>query len=77
MDRKIIPASMAVPKLSKVPIRMYSVSFRSFDFFKSPNLKTDFAASKKPTASQCPVAIKEKTNSRSRVPIYLPASWRD
>ena len=43
---------MAIPKLNSVPIRMYSVSLISWFLVKSPNLKTDFAANKKPTPSQ-------------------------
>ena len=46
------PKNIAKPKLNKVPIKMYSVSFLSFDDVKSPNLKTDFAANKNPIASQ-------------------------
>jgi hypothetical protein len=32
---------MAIPKLNKVPIKIYSVSFLSFDDVKSANLKAD------------------------------------
>ena len=46
------PKKIAIPKLNKVPIKIYSVNFLSFDDVKSPNLKTDFAASRKPIASQ-------------------------
>ena len=52
---------MAMPKLMSVPIKMYSVSFRCLDSFKSPNLKTDFAVIKKPTASQWLNMMKIKT----------------
>ena len=68
---------MAMPKLMSVPIKMYSVSFRCLDFFKSPNLKTDFAVIKKPTASQWLNMMKIKTKIRSKIPIYLPASSND
>ena len=65
---------MAKPKLSSVPIRMYSVSFRSLAFDKSPKRNTDFAAIKKPTPSQWFVMINMNTKRRSRMPIYAPAS---
>ena len=68
---------MAMPKLISVPIRMYSVSFLSFEAVKSPNLKTDFAVIKNPTASQWSVTMKIKTRRRSNIPMYLPASLRD
>lgn len=38
-----IDINIAIPKLKRVPNRIYSVNFRSLDSFKSPNLKTDFA----------------------------------
>ena len=65
--------TMAIPKLNRVPKRMYSVSFRSLDSLRSPNLKTDFAANKKPTASQRLAKMNTKTKDRSNIPIYLPA----
>lgn len=68
---------MAIPKLMSVPISMYSVSFLCLDSFKSPNLKTDLAVIKKPTASQWLNMMKIKTKIRSKMPIYLPASSRD
>ena len=68
---------MAMPKLMSVPIKMYSVSFLCFDSFKSPNLKTDFAVIKKPTASQWLNMMKIKTKIRSKIPIYFPASSSD
>ena len=68
---------MAMPKLKSVPINMYSVSFRSLEAVKSPNLNTDFAVIKNPTASQWSTRIKIKTNSRSNIPIYFPASLSD
>src|SRR5690554_5884729 len=61
----------------RVPIKIYSVSFRSLDSFKSPNRNTDLAAIKKPMASQLSVIMKTKTNNRSKIPIYLPAFSRD
>ncbi len=51
-NKKIMPVSIANPKLSKVPINIYSVRLLSFALDKSPNLNTDFAASKKPIPSQ-------------------------
>ena len=68
---------MAIPKLMSVPIKMYSVSFLCLDSFKSPNLKTDFAVIKKPTASQWLNIMKIKTRIRSKIPIYFPASSKD
>ncbi len=60
---------MAIPKLIKVPINTYSVSLRSFAADKSPNLKTDFAVIKNPTASHWSKIMKIKTNNRSNMPI--------
>ena len=68
---------MAMPKLIKVPINIYSVSFRSLVEVKSPNLNTDLAVIKKPTASQCPTMMNINTNRRSKIPIYFPASFKD
>lgn len=68
---------IAIPKLIKVPIKIYSVNFRCLDSFKSPNLNTDLAVIKKPTASQWSAIMKIKTNSRSKIPMYFPASFSD
>lgn len=51
--------------------------FSTFDSFKSPNLKTDFAANRKPIPCQLPVIINTKTNKRSNMPMYLPALGSD
>ena len=64
---------MAQPKLKKVPIKTYSVKCLSFALFKSPNLKIDFAANKKPIPSQKLATTKPKINNRSKIPMYLPA----
>ena len=69
--------SMAMPKLIKVSIRIYSVSLRSLEADNSPNLNTDLAVIKKPTASQWPATRKIKTKRRSKMPIYFPASFND
>lgn len=68
---------MAIPKLKKVPIIIYSVSFISLFSFKSPNLKIDFAASKKPIPSQKDITTKLNINKRSKTPIYLPTHSLD
>lgn len=68
-----IDITMAIPKLKSVPNKMYSVSFRSLDSFKSPNLNTDFAANKNPTASHLLDTINIKTKDRSNIPIHFPA----
>lgn len=52
---------------------MYSVSFLSFDSFKSSKQKTDLAASKKPMTPLFSVTTNVKTNSRSKMPMYFPA----
>ena len=56
---------------------MYSVSFLSFDSFKSPKRNTDLAANKKPIPSQLPVITKMNTKMRSNMPMYLPALFND
>ena len=71
------PINEAIAKLSNVPISIYSVNFLSFALDKSPNLNTDFAVKRKPIPSQCPEMMKRKTNKRSKMPIYLPASVSD
>ncbi len=68
-----IEITIAIPKLKSVPNRIYSVGFRSLDSLRSPNLNTDFAAKKKPTASHRLANINIKTKDRSNIPIYLPA----
>ena len=72
-----IPTPNAIPKLNNVPMRMYSVSFLSFESFKSPKRNTDLAANRKPIASQCLVSINVKTNNLSNMPMYLPALLSD
>jgi|GEM_PF-1738403 hypothetical protein len=47
---KATPIVIANPKLSKVPIKIYSVSFLSFALERSPNRNTDLAAISKPIA---------------------------
>ena len=60
---------MAITKLSIVPINTYSV------FLVSPslNLKIDFAAIKKPTASNSPRITKVRVSILSKEPINRPA----
>lgn len=60
----------ALPMLKIVLKSMNPVSFRSFDSFKSPNLKTDFETNINPAASQR--FAKTKTKDRSNIPMYLP-----
>lgn len=63
----------ALPMLKIVLKSMYPVSLRSLDSLRSPNLNTDFAANKNPTASQRFAKTNTKTNERSNMPMYLPA----
>lgn len=65
---------MAIPKLSNVPIKIYSVSLTSWLLVRSPNRKTDLAANKKPTPSQWLSTMKTKTRILSIMPMYLPAA---
>lgn len=74
---KMIPVIMAMPKLTSVPIKTYSVSLRLFASFKSPNRNTDLAAIKNPTPSGCPEAKNANTKSRSKIPMYFPALCSD
>ena len=71
------PKKIAIPKLNKVSIKIYSVSFLSLDDVKSSSLKKDFTAKKKPRASQRFVTTKAKINKRSKTPIYRPALARE
>ena len=64
---------MAIPKLSKVPIKTYSVNFLSFDSFKSPKRNIDFAAKMNPILPQFPIITKKNTNKSSSIQIYFPA----
>ena len=50
---------MAITKLKRVPIKMYSASSLFWGSLISPNRNTDFAATKKPIASRCPPNINE------------------
>ena len=75
MNFTVIPKSVAIIKLKKVPIIIYSVFFWSFVSFKSPKRKTDFAANKKPIVPNLSNKIKEKIKIRSIIPIHLPASF--
>ena len=67
------PINMAIVKLANVPMSTYSVIFISLALFSSPNLKTDFAANKKPMPSILSVKMKVRISIRSRYPIHLPA----
>ena len=67
------PVRMAAVKLKKVPINTYSVTFRSFDLFNSPNLNMDLAAKRNPIPSIFSVKMNVNINIRSRKPIHLPA----
>src|SRR5690606_9243838 len=64
-------------KLIKVPSRIYSVSFLSLEFVRSPNLKIDLAANKYPIPSKKFTQIKITIQIRSRIQIYFPASFRE
>lgn len=77
MLRTTIPIKIAIPKLRRVPIKIYSVSFLSLDSLRSPNLITDFAANKNPIASHLPNITNVKTKSLSKIPMYLPALSKD
>lgn len=68
---------MAIPKLNKAPINIYSVSSILLLSFKSLNLKTDFAAIKKLITSQRPKMMKAKTKKCSIIPMYMPAFGKD
>ncbi len=61
----------AIPMLMIVLKSMNPVSFRSFDSFKSPNLRTDFETNINPAASQR--LAKTKTKERSNMPMFIPA----
>ena len=67
--KNIVPASIAIPKLKSVPISTYSVSFLSFDSFRSPKRKTDFAARRNPIASHWPASTNVNTKSLSNIPM--------
>ena len=54
----MIPVTIARPKLSKVPIRIYSVNLRLLRSFRSLNRKTDLAVISNPIASHRPKIIK-------------------
>lgn len=60
---------MAIPKLNKVAIKIYFVSFLFTDNFKSPNLKTNFAVHKNPIASQCFVITNVNTDKCVKTPM--------
>lgn len=68
---------MANPKLTKVPIRKYSVSFLSFARERSLNRNTDLAAINQPIACHWFKTIKPNTNNRSITPIYFPACFKE
>ena len=67
------PVSMATVKLKNVPINTYSVTFKSFDLFSSPNLNMDLAAKRKPMPSMLSVNMNVSINILSKNPIHLPA----
>ena len=67
---------MAIEKLMRVPIMMYSVFLCVESLCKSPNRNTDLAASKKPIALIWFMAMNVKIKKRSIIPIHLPASFR-
>ena len=68
---------MAIPKLSNVPTRMYSVMFLSLLSRTSPILSTDFAAIRNPIDSQWPCNIIITVSIRSMYPIIFPALARE
>lgn len=70
------PINMAIVKLANVPMSTYSVIFISLALFSSPNLKTDFAANKKPIPSMLSVNMKVRISILSKYPIHLPALGR-
>lgn len=63
---------MAIPKLNIVTISTYLVLMAS----PSLNLKIDFAAIRKPTASNCPRTINASNKKHSTMPISFPAFGR-
>lgn len=67
------PTNIAKPKLIKVPIRIYSVSFLPIALERSLNINTDFAAISNPIALYWFNRMNPKTKRRSNIPIYLPA----
>ena len=67
---------MATVKLKNVPINTYSVTFKSFDLFNSPNLNMDFAANRNPIPSIFSVNMNVSISILSRKPIHFPAFGR-
>ena len=68
---------MASPKLIKVPMSLYSVSFLSLALERSPNLNTNFAVINKPIALHWLSKINPKTNKRSIISLYFPAFFSE